>query len=358
MPDFPFHLKLLFKTSLLLVKNITCPSINLHVNKFYRMKALCSFHLIGLTALSFSCSKAPTENISQNNMDLPKSLKELKLFKGSMAELTPADNVQVLELSSTLFTDYSEKQRLVKLPEGKKMKAKNDNLPEFSEKTILAKTFYYSAAQTGGKKKIIETRVLIKNENKWNVATYIWNEQQTEAFLCFDGASVPVNIVDPQGQKREINYKVPTGKDCVDCHGNFKELTPIGPKLRNLNINIMVNGNKISQLQHLKDKGLLEIKEHASISVLPSYKDSNQPLEKRARAYFEMNCAHCHNPSGFARPYGLNLRYETDFEDTGIYSNKWNIAHRMKIHDMPKLGTTVVDKEGLKLITQYIATLK
>lgn len=111
-------------------------------------------------------------------------------------------------------------------------------------------------------------------------------------------------------------------------------------------------------MHHLQDQGLLEIKKDASTSILPSYKDLNEPIEKRARAYFEMNCAHCHNPKGFARAYGLNLRYETEFKNTGIYLNKWNIEHRMKIHDMPKLGTTIVDKQGLKLITQYIATIK
>ena len=46
------------------------------------------------------------------------------------------------------------------------------------------------------------------------------------------------------------------------------------------------------------------------------------------------------------------------YDNSGIFFDKWNIEHRMTIRDMPKLGTTIVDKEGLKLVQQYLASLK
>jgi len=298
------------------------------------------------------------EAFSKNNMKFPKSLSAFGLFKGNMSNLVAADDVQVLELSSTLFTDYAEKQRLLKLPPGAKMTAKDDGLPDFPDGAILAKTFYYSTAQTGEKQKIIETRIVQKHKGIWNVATYKWNDAQTDAKLTNNGGKVAITITKPDGEQQNIDYKVPTVYDCYDCHRNNNELTPIGPKLRNLNVDVFIHGRPVSQLKLLKEKGLLTLKGHENSSRLPSYKDTNLPIEQRARAYFEMNCAHCHNPNGFAGAYSLDLRYENEFKNTGIFFNRWNIDHRMTIRDMPKLGTTIIDKEGLKLVQQYLASLK
>jgi len=320
-----------------------------------RSGILIIFICFAFAACSPNSSK---EGFTKNNMEFPESLSAFKLFRGNMGDLVPAQNIQVLELSSILFTDYTEKQRLLKLPTGTKMTAKGDGLPDFPDGTILAKTFYYTALQTEEKQKIIETRILQKHNGRWNVATYKWNDNQTDALLTNDGDKVAVMITKPDGERKRIDYKIPTVYDCYDCHRRNNELIPIGPKLRNLNINVFTDGKSASQLQLLSQKGLLTLKGHENIAKLPSYKDSSLPSEKRARAYLEINCAHCHNPDGFAGAYSLDLRYENDYENTGIFFNKWNIEHRMTIRDMPKLGTTIIDKEGLKLVQHYLAGLK
>lgn len=314
-----------------------------------------SIAFFAITACTFNNNKAP---FSKNTMEFPERLSSFGLFKGAMSQLLPSDSATVLELSSTLFTDYAEKQRLLKLPRETKLQSTGEGLPVFPEGAILAKTFYYTAGQTQQQQKIIETRILLKNKGKWNVATYQWNDEQTDAFLRHDGAKVPVTIIKPDGKRKEINYKIPTAYDCFDCHRTDNAVMPIGPKLRNLNRYITINGREIPQLTYLSEKGLLDIKGHKNLSSLPAYKDSSLPLEKRTRAYFEINCAHCHNPDGFAGAYSLDLRYETDFENTNIFFNKWNIEHRMSIRDMPRLGTTVIDEQGLELVQQYLATLK
>ena len=332
--------------------------INHHIlAKLARSKTNGATVLLLLASLMISCSNPPTTHFFKNNMDFPESLDQFKLFVGPMADLKPAQNAQLLELSSTLFTDYSEKQRLLILPPGTKMIARGDKLPDFPEGAILVKTFYYTAKQTGDGKKIVETRILKKNKGQWNVATYVWNEEQTNAFLSYDGAKVPVTIIDAKGNEQDIDYEVPTANMCFDCHKNTKELTPLGPKLRNLNRDISINGITVSQLNYLRDKGLLSIDGHQSIARLPAYTDTSQPIEQRARSYMEVNCAHCHNPQGFAGGYSLNLQYETDFAKTGIKGNKWNIEHRMNMLDMPKLGTTIKDQEGFALVQEYLATL-
>lgn len=296
----------------------------------------------------------------ENNHSFPKKLSTLGLFKGNLNDLIPEAGIEVLALSSTLFTDYSEKQRLLKLPTGSKMLAEHDGLPKFPEGTILAKTFYYPHEKLGAKdRKIIETRILLYEDSKWNVATYKWNESQTEALLIQFGATVQQEIVTDKGERKDISYKIPSNRDCVTCHRSEGAIMPIGPKMRNLNVNVFINGHSTNQLAYLQDTGFLDLKHHPI--ALPSYKDEHIPLEKRARAYLELNCAHCHNPGGFASQYSLDLNYETPLAQTGIRIQQINMLQRMQVEGalhMPKLGTTVRHDEGIELIKEYIELLK
>ncbi|MCP2937417.1 hypothetical protein NK983_32460, partial [Salmonella enterica subsp. enterica serovar Typhimurium] len=82
-------------------------------------------------------------------------------------------------------SDYAEKQRLIKIPVGTKINALDDGLPNFPDGSIIVKTFYYynNKKDTARGKRIMETRLLIKHVGKWNAATYIWNQDQTDAKL-------------------------------------------------------------------------------------------------------------------------------------------------------------------------------
>jgi hypothetical protein len=135
----------------------------------------------------FSCHNSGTKNID-NVISFNTKLSFYQLFKGRMAALEPNNGVETLQLSSTLFTDYAEKQRLIKLPKGKQVVLNGEGLPIFPEGTIIAKTFYYSDVAGKGRQ-IIETRLLILNKSKWNVATFQWNPAQNEAFLLTKGAT-------------------------------------------------------------------------------------------------------------------------------------------------------------------------
>lgn len=312
--------------------------------------------LASFVAFLISKQSGPIEN----KHAFPKQLSAFKLFKGDLKNLIPADDVEILELSSTLFTDYAEKQRLLKLPKGGKMIAVNDGLPKFPEGTVLAKTFYYANAKLSEKeRRIIETRILLYEDSKWNVATYQWNEAQTDAYLIIAGAVVKQEIITDKGEKKSIKYKIPSNHDCASCHRSVGEIIPIGPKIRNLNVAVSKNGQPINQLDYLKMKNYFEIKSHPN--ALPSYEDKNISVEKRARAYLEINCAHCHNPTGFASQYNMNLNYETLFPQSGIKMQQINILQRMQIEGglhMPKLGTTINHEEGIELMKKYIESLK
>lgn len=295
-----------------------------------------------------------------NIITFKKQLSAYKLFQGEIKALNPAVGVELLELSSTLFTDYAEKQRLIRMPAGKKLILKGNGLPIFPEGTLLAKTFYYQY-EAGSRKQIIETRLLILANSKWNVATYKWNKDQTEAFLMDDVATVLLKVKSPDGIQRHVGYQIPSRRDCISCHHSDNSILPIGPKARNLNRSVEREGKQVNQLAYLMKKGLIEDTEIAHLENLPNYRDNHLPIEQRARAYMDINCGHCHQSGGDAGRTTVNLDYSTNLDFSGIKINKNNIIIRTNTlgeYHMPKLGTTVIDKEGVELIKAYILSMQ
>lgn len=294
----------------------------------------------------------------------PKEITAFSIFKGKIADLAPVKGVDLLELSSTLFTDYAEKQRLIKLPKGQKMVIKGNGLPEFPEGTILAKTFYYLKDKThpASGRQIIETRILLLKNGIWNAGTYQWNSAQTKAVYISGSASVKVNWKTEDGITRKITYHIPGQQECVSCHKFNDQVIPIGPKAMNLNRNVMRNGQIVNQLTDLQHNNLLSFTvKPSALAALPAAWDTTLSLEHRARAYLEINCAHCHNPNGLAYRKPLMLSYTVPLPKTGISFEKNNITARMgtlgDMH-MPKLGTTVLDEKGVKLIKDYLNSIK
>ncbi|MGJ1536554.1 SDR family oxidoreductase [Sphingobacterium multivorum] len=107
-------------------------------------------------------------------------LSDYNLFKGKIADLVPNDQGVSYELASALFTDYTDKKRVIFLPKGRKMIAADDGLPSFPDGTIIAKTFFYPPRDAVGdsRQRLLETRLLIHKDGQWNAATYQWNAAQ------------------------------------------------------------------------------------------------------------------------------------------------------------------------------------
>lgn len=286
-----------------------------------------------------------------NNIEFKNNLSEYHIFKNNMADLVPQDGFTEYKLATTLFTDYSQKQRLIKLPAGTRMHQNGDGLPAFPEGTILVKTFYYFNDERDHSKgkKIIETRLMILERGKWNVSTYIWNEAQTDAVLAKSTSRKPVEWIDAQGRPMKINYQIPGLNQCGTCHNASNRVMPIGPKLCNLNTG--------EQLQELQSKGLFDSLDLTSITKMTNWQDSNAPTGKRVRAYLDVNCAHCHSPGGFASKMKLDLHFNVPMEQTGIAMKKKMIINKFRSGQMPKFGTTVVDEKALALISEYLGTL-
>ena len=290
------------------------------------------------------------------------NLSDLNLFIGTQKDLAINSNMFVYELNTELFTDYAHKLRIIGLPEDSTLEYADDGFPIFPTGTLIAKTFYYNLDETNpnSSQQIIETRVLIKEETEWAIGNYVWNEEQTDAFLDTNEHQIKVDFVNDQGEDVEVNYIVPGANDCTTCHTNSNNVTPIGPKLRTMNFSI----NGVNQLQRFIDNGYLtNAPAPGEIEALPNWKDDvNYSLEERARAYIDINCAHCHIQGGFCEFQStLDLALETDFDDTNIFQRRFSISARMSNYSpgtsMPLIGTTMIHTEGYNLIQEYLDSL-
>ena len=290
------------------------------------------------------------------------NLSQLNLFVGDLNTLAINSNMFKYELNTQLFTDYAHKLRIIGLPEGTALEYADDGFPIFPTGTLIAKTFYYNLDETNPNsgQKIIETRVLIKEETEWTIGNYVWNEDQTDAVLDQNQYNVTVDFVNETGDDVTVNYVVPGANDCTKCHSNSNNITPIGPKLRTMNFNV----DGVNQLQYFIDNGqLINAPNPTQISSLPNWEDDiNYSLEERSRAYFDVNCAHCHTTGGFCEFQStLNLAFETNFDDTNIFQRRFSISNRMATYSpgisMPFIGTTMVHTEGFDLIQEYLDSL-
>ena len=312
------------------------------------------FFLVILVFFSDSCSNRRATYRPIEDFIFKDSLSAYDFFQGDMKDLIPNKGIITYELKSPLFTDYAQKQRLIKLPKNGKILVRETGSIEFPNETVIAKTFYYNLNK---EKKVIETRVLIMQDSIWNFSVYQWNSSMSNAYLIEEGATVNLQLVlDEKLQK--LNYKIPSRIDCVTCHKQGNEIEPLGPKIDNINNQFWVT-NFPNITAPLKEKDKLANKSKGLTGMVDYRKEGD--LEQRARSYLNINCAHCHNPEGMANLYGLDLEFSTPINETGILKKGKEMVFRMKTDGpmhMPKIGVTLTHEEGMVLIERYILSLK
>ncbi|MEM8525434.1 MAG: SO2930 family diheme c-type cytochrome [Bacteroidota bacterium] len=308
------------------------------------------------------------------------NLSEYGFFEGELSELIPADGVFSYEINAPLFSDYAHKARFIYLPEGTAMSYQNERVFDFPVGAAILKTFYYhqDERKADSPKRLMETRVLLHKKEGWIALPYIWNEEQTDAVLEVAGGSEMIKWKNDKGKKQQLEYQVPNMVQCKGCHSYDKQLTPIGPSARQLNMG--------SQLTELAAKGLVvNLPDANEIPQLAQWEHRETgTVAERARAYLDGNCGHCHNPKGPASTSGMFLT--THFDDpTALGINKAPIAagrggggraygivpgkpdqsilvYRMESEDpgemMPELGRQLIHDQGVALIREWIEEMR
>jgi uncharacterized repeat protein (TIGR03806 family) len=263
-----------------------------------------------------------------------------------------------------------------------------------------------------GEELIIETRLLIHRENGWVARPYYWADV-TDAKIAITGKTIEDMTTTHKGEVKTFSYSVPKASACTSCHSvvplsqgadDIRQpiFKPIGPKARNLNIEHVYSDSTANQLQYLADNQVL-VGLPTDLSIIDKVDIFNDDLDiemlpheqvmATARAYLDINCAHCHrseltipeeNYAGPAGGSGLQLEYNRDYAENpqrfGVCkvavagghadypydvipgsSDKSYLLFRMSTNDqrhrMPELGRSTVHTEGVNLVKYWIDNL-
>ena len=337
---------------------------------------------------NYSCSDEPyvTVEYSPVNYNLGEmpydNLSEYNFFQGEMKDLSPVYGVIPYELISSLFTDYSIKNRFLWMPDGVTANyISSSDVFDFPVGTILIKNFSYENILPELSKKNIETRLMIKKETGWIFADYIWNEEQTEASFSLDGSIVDISWLE-DGVEKTANYRIPSASECLACHKISDEAIPNGVKPRNINKTLNYRSNTMNQLDKCMEVGYLNSYPE-NLESVANWQDLSEPLEKRVRSYIDINCAHCHSDNTHCeyRPIRLSFEATEDLANMGVCLtpdtnlgngtdqiinpgnvNRSVLHFRMSSNEeqyrMPLIGRSIVHEEAIAMIEEWISSLE
>lgn len=324
--------------------------------------ALGSLALLGAVAVKATAPSSVQEEVILEDR-LPRAISEFGFFADPASQL-PARDVVPYRLNTPLFSDGADKLRFIYVPQGAQLEADGEGLLQFPIGTALIKTFAFGE---GDARRLIETRVMLLRADGWIALPYRWNDDQSDARLVVAGGRLPITT--PSGE--EISYRIPNKNQCKECHGLNGEVIPLGPKARNLShewLEGMVSKARLDRMPGVHD-------------TMPLWEERERAdLDDTARAYLDVNCAHCHRPGATASNSGLDLRWEQ--EDPGaigimkrpvaagrgagglLYSivpgdpERSILLYRLDSIEpgvaMPELGKGTIDQDGVTIVRRWI----
>ena len=207
-------------------------------------------------ALTAACGGTP-KSVQHYAADAyPEQLSSWGVVDVADHALRLSDGFLPYDLNTPLFSDYAHKLRAVWLPPGTRARYDATGVFDFPVGTLIQKTFYYPRApgepdavirtddETGefdgerldlARVRLIETRLLVRQETGWDALTYVWDDAQRTARLEIAGDIKQLRVANADGAMVNLTYVVPTRNECANCHATNHttgELHPIGPAAR------------------------------------------------------------------------------------------------------------------------------
>jgi len=343
---------------------------------------------IAALACTFPLASSPALAVSPDAIlaDVPPKLLSEFGFFDDLPKQHPAAGVVPFHLATPLFSDNARKFRFVYVPAGQRATYEPVEAFGFPVGTALIKTFAFPAdyREPDRNLRLIETRVLLRRQDGWQAWAYLWNDAQTDAALKIAGAKVPISTIAANGSPLAFDYSVPNKNQCKACHAFNGAITPLGPKARNLNTEQAYPDGTENQLAHWIGIGMLS--GAPAVEDVPDafdWRDPSAPVERRARAWLDVNCAHCHRAEGPAGNSGLLLNAgETEPVKFGVMKRpaaagkgtggrefdivpgepeRSILIYRVESTEpgimMPELGRHLADPEAVRLLGEWVSTL-
>ena len=282
---------------------------------------------------------------------LPERLSEAGLYADT-PDKQLADGVIAFAPRFPLWTDGTDKERWLLLPEGGQVDTSEGDAWVFPVGTRLFKQF----ARDGER---LETRLVEKQAGGWTAVTYVWEADESEALRQLDA------VPDVAG----TTHDVPSAAECLACHGG-RATFALGFSATQLAPAVRTELFEAGVLSHAVDAELdLPEEAVAGLGVLHG------------------NCGHCHNAERDEQPlatecyappgdadFDLSLPADLSAVDQAPAvltarrrlgdGGGSDIVRRMSRREpdgrnssMPPLGTEIVDEDGVRAVEAFIATL-
>jgi len=330
--------------------------------------------------------------VANTSAQFPRKLSDTGLFV-STKDHQVAPGIISYTVVAPQWVDGAAKERFLAIPgksqiefEGMKYPNARNAPPgwKFPDGAVLMETI---SLDTPAGKRRIETRILHHErltgteeigDQYWQGYTYIWNDEQTDATLLEDpqGRDRTFTVRDPKraDEPRQQSWHFPSRIECITCH-NMAAKYVVGMQTAQMN-----HGN---QLRMFEQMGLFTAplpSDPAEMPRLVDYRDTRADLNLRARSYLHSNCSHCHRHWGGGNAE-IHLIATWDLADMGIVNVRPSqgtfgipnarlvvpgdpfrsvLFYRVSTLGsgrMPRLGSSVVHDEGVKLIHDWIAQL-
>jgi hypothetical protein len=314
---------------------------------------------------------------------LPRTLRDTGLYAPGAAGAL-REGIVAFSPQYPLWSDGADKRRWLYLPAGSFIDASQTDAWEFPRGTRLWKEFSHEG-------RAVETRYIERHrDGSWRFATYVWNEAGDEAVLAPDGGIPALPVPAAPGGR----YAVPSRADCLACHGSTSV-----PVLGAGTLQLSPDRDPLAPGARPRRAGEADLRDlvargwvrgiSAALLDRPPGIPAATPVERAALGYLHANCGHCHNNSDLRVPVRLTLTQRvadpaaaradvlrsvanaaSRYRPPGTDSHALVVAPgspehsvlavRMQSRDprvqMPPLGTSVPDTEGLALIQRWIAT--
>lgn len=338
-----------------------------HRHPWARPAVLLAKALCVLTALAALAEGAPAVVT-----ELPSRLSETGL---TLADGTLDPHNRPFAPQYPLWTDGASKSRWIRLPAGARIDARDPDAWRFPAGTTVWKQFAWN-----GRK--VETRMIrIGSDGRWTFASYLWNDEQTDAVLAPEGGVARAYEIAPGRW-----HAVPGRNDCLACHGSapskllgFSALQlsddrdPLAPHAEALAPGVLT-------LRTLVAERLLS-PARPELARRPPRIPAADSVERAARGYLSANCGHCHDARGELGRLGFSLQADATWSAIVAHTRfdlpdavpgttvaiapgepeRSAIAYRMSSRrpssQMPPLGTALADSEGVALVRRWIAGL-
>ncbi len=308
----------------------------------------------------------------------PANLRDTGLYSDWATKTVAPDNLP-FSPQYPLWSDGAKKSRWVRIPKGAFIDASNPDVWRFPVGTRLWKEFRFARRA--------ETRYIERTRAGWQFASYLWNDDETEAPVApeLGARSAPI--------RDGLYHRIPSRTDCRACH----EAGPVHV----LGITaLQMSPDRDPNALHADppDPGSLDLTSLVArglvrglprrVTAVPPRIVASTPAARAALGYLSTNCGNCHTGAGelaslaFALNYTINraegepapalltavgkpshFKVSTDPDiiervcaghpDKSMVVAR--MASRYPLLQMPPLGSQLVDEEALKLIRQWIA---